>query len=461
MAKTVPDSKFQEWEGLDRIQTLVHKMRCIYRELNKDDFGIDGEIELVVPKPDGPGYVTTGSIIKFQAKSGKSYIKSDKPEGFHVLVSKDDLLLWHNSNIPTLFIVYHPDDDRLYWKEVKGYIKQTKNVWQAPYHIEFNKAEDEFSENSIGRLTPIANVKLPKVSWDKKEKLFTNLLKVERLPSIWSSPTQAEDEDEIHLSSIADFPPFFVHNDRLYSCTDFSDSSNLLSSWIDRLDIRLETNSNLCEDADLRRGFVRILNELLQQHLELCDVQYLGLYKRYYFIREDSERLEFKHSWFNIRNNRQAPERITVKKYKYGSDEFWRHLAASLNFKRIGGNWYLQIIPRYYFTNDGVLPFDTSKVGSLTTKIKAKEINYNVLNHVLFWADVLSWPNQIPEKRTKIAVSYIDNEMIRINKMPSYGIAPFSIAADPAIYKDIQPSGQLILMDWEEQIDREDEEDED
>ena len=260
MVKTVPESKFQEWEGLDRIQLVVHKMRCIYREINKDDFGIDGEIEIVVPKPDGLGYETTGSVLKFQAKSGKSYIKSDKPDSFHVPVSKDDLLLWHNSNVPTLFLVFHPGDDRLYWKEIKGFIKQTKNVWQPPYQIVFNKAEDEFSENTFDKLTPIANIKHPKVSWAAKEKLFTNLLEIEELPSIYSSTTKAVDEAEILFSVSNQVPPFFIQNQRLYSCSDLSDLSNSLSGWVDGSNCRQEALTNLFENADLKRGYVKILN---------------------------------------------------------------------------------------------------------------------------------------------------------------------------------------------------------
>lgn len=82
MAKTVPETKFTEWKGLDRIQQVVHGMKCVWRELQKDDFGIDGEIEVVTAKPDGTGYETTGSIIKVQAKSGKSYVVSDTADSF-------------------------------------------------------------------------------------------------------------------------------------------------------------------------------------------------------------------------------------------------------------------------------------------------------------------------------------------------------------------------------------------
>ncbi|MEW6489578.1 MAG: DUF4365 domain-containing protein [Thermodesulfobacteriota bacterium] len=114
MGKTVPKSKFTEWKGLDRIAIVIHeKQRHIWRELTKDDFGIDGEIEFVEPKPDGTGYHTVGSIVKVQSKSGKSYVVEDSPDAFSSPVLKDDLELWANSSFPTLYIVYHPTDDEL------------------------------------------------------------------------------------------------------------------------------------------------------------------------------------------------------------------------------------------------------------------------------------------------------------------------------------------------------------
>jgi len=103
MPKTVPNSKFQELKGLDRIQVAVHDMKCLWRELNKDDIGIDGEIEVLEPKLDGKGAIPTNKIIKVQAKSGKSYIKYDSLNGFQVPVDKDDLEYWANSNYPIIF----------------------------------------------------------------------------------------------------------------------------------------------------------------------------------------------------------------------------------------------------------------------------------------------------------------------------------------------------------------------
>src|SRR5262245_2126875 len=111
MAKTVLASKFAEWQGLDRISATVHAMNCIFREITKDDYGLDGEIEVVVPKASGQGFETTGGIIKVQAKSGASYITQDTPASFSTPVGKNDLEGWHKSTFPVAFIVYHPADD--------------------------------------------------------------------------------------------------------------------------------------------------------------------------------------------------------------------------------------------------------------------------------------------------------------------------------------------------------------
>ncbi len=47
MGKTVSPTKFMEWKGLDRISAIVHEMQCFFREISKDDTGLDGEIEAI------------------------------------------------------------------------------------------------------------------------------------------------------------------------------------------------------------------------------------------------------------------------------------------------------------------------------------------------------------------------------------------------------------------------------
>src|SRR5262245_34297106 len=146
MSKTVPSTKFTEWKGLDRITEVVHRMNCIFRETSKDDFGLDGEIEVVTPKSDGKGFETAGGIVKVQAKAGASYVVGDEGATFSTPVEKADLEYWHRCTFPVLFIVYHPADDKLYFREVKAYIRDTPNVFAPPYRIRFDKGRDEFTD---------------------------------------------------------------------------------------------------------------------------------------------------------------------------------------------------------------------------------------------------------------------------------------------------------------------------
>ena len=118
MTKTVLESKFTEKKGLNRIEHIVNEMKCLFRVIHQDDYGIDGEIEVVVAKSSGNGYETKGGIIKVQAKAGKSYVKKDKADSFATPVRIDDLEYWNSLPFPVFFIVYHPEDDVLYFKEV-------------------------------------------------------------------------------------------------------------------------------------------------------------------------------------------------------------------------------------------------------------------------------------------------------------------------------------------------------
>ena len=100
-------------------------MGFLWREISKDDVGIDGEIEVLTPKADGKGFQTTGGIIKVQAKSGGSYVSRDSDSSFAVSVKKEHLEYWNSCNFPVLFVIYHPRDGKLYCKEVKSYIQST------------------------------------------------------------------------------------------------------------------------------------------------------------------------------------------------------------------------------------------------------------------------------------------------------------------------------------------------
>ncbi|RMH56576.1 MAG: DUF4365 domain-containing protein [Bacteroidetes bacterium] len=67
---------------LEPSAALPAQMNCIWREQEKDDIGIHGEIELCRPREAKDGPIGTGKIVKVQSKSGKRYIVKDNEKSF-------------------------------------------------------------------------------------------------------------------------------------------------------------------------------------------------------------------------------------------------------------------------------------------------------------------------------------------------------------------------------------------
>ncbi len=440
MGKTVTISKFSEWRGLDRISSMVHAMRCIYREIAKDDFGVDAEIEVVVPKASGEGYETAGGIVKVQAKSGKSYVLHDSPSNFSTPVERNDLLIWNSNTFPIIFIVYHPGDDTLYWKDIKAYLKTTPQVFQTPVHIVFDKTADRFDEQSYDALCALALVSPPRISHQQRERLFSNLLLVKRSPRVIThASTTFQSEREVREQIQRYVPPFCLIEGRLYTLVDLRDPQCVFRPLCEIGSIR-DMQAAQWRDDELRaRDYMYLLNQLLRSHLHRCGLRYNRVFHRYYFPRQDEDQMEFRRDWINVRTGRSA-ERTVVKHYHYGKDTFWRHLAIDLSFQRLGTSLYLQVIPKYLFTIDGQTPCDRTMVGPYTTRIKAVERNIHVLNHVLFWVDVLA------QRAPSIDIQLNFQNVMTIEKTPLSGIAPFAIPGDPALYEEPTPTEQLSLF---------------
>lgn len=441
MPKIVLNSKFQELKGLDRIQIAVHDMKCLWRELNKDDIGIDGEIEVLEPKPDGKGAIPTNKIIKVQAKSGKSYIKYDSPDSFQVPVDKDDLEYWANSNYPIIFVIYHPEDDRLYWKDIKGYVKSTTDVFLQPIKFVFDKNQDVFPPSSNDRIFEIADVSTPRVRTDQQEKLYSNLFLVQRVPkTIWTAPALSNlDYQSIQaiLRSRKIFvPPFAIERGNIYTLSDLNNPDCVLREFCEMTKISTEQEEAWRMDKNRRRAYVSMLNRLLRAYAYHCNLRYAKEFKRFYFPKNEKSADPVKVQWTSQRT-KSKDTRTVAEYYEYGYDRFWRHLAANLSFRVIGSNWFFEISPKYFFTTDGETAWDSEKVGPYTTRKKAVEHNPHVFNHVLFWAEYLS------QKTGNIQMRLDGKVVLVIEKMPFVGLAKFAITDDPAIFEEPPEGNQM------------------
>lgn len=445
MPKTVPESKFTELLGLDRISIIVHSMKCLWRELTKDDFGIDGEIEVLKLKEDGKGYEVTGGVIKVQAKSGSSYITGDKDDTFSVKSSKNDFELWYGANFPTLLIIYHPKEDNLYFKEMKSYLKTTSNVWLPPFRVNFSKSQDVFNSDALHNLYKYSQVSPPRISKTEKERLFSNLFKITKFPDkIWLAPSKIKSREEVWDQIEGSIPPFLLKDKKIITFSNLKNENTIFKDFCDISKTYFEKTYSYFDDDVRQRDFVNLLNQLIGKHIRSKRIKYNAEFKRNYFTRENEFDVEFKKRWLNIRTE-NISERTTTKFYKYGKDEFWRHLACNIKFRKLADSWYLQIIPMYFFTIDGDIPLDSEKVGPYTTRIKAQEMNQNVLNHVLFWIDAISGLKS-KSKLLKIYQDDVAAPLLVIDKFPVRGITNFSIPYDLAVYEEPKRVVQTTLF---------------
>lgn len=392
--KIVPKTKRSEWKGLDRIGEIVHSMGCIWREQEKDDIGIDGEIELCRPRPDGEdGFIGTGKILKVQSKSGSRYVVKDTSKSFASPVEEKDLYYWRDLNVPALYVVYHPDDDCLYWKYIQAYLDENSNAFAKPHRIEFNKAADRLDENAYSELAELCELAPERVLTDQGETLYTNLLPVLRMPEvIYVAPVLPEKQPNFHdrISGGAWIPPYFYAKGLVFTLSDPSIADTALTDVIDKggvetfgLDDWLSQNEN-----NVNR-LKALLNSTLHRHIRRRGLSYSKDYRRYFYNKGLAEDVPIYRTWKSSRTGRISKRQV-AKFYEYGRSRFYRHLAFNSWFENFGGEWAVVIEPRVHFTVDGETRWEGKTATRYAIKARVEEYNNVFLNNVLFWAHQLS-----------------------------------------------------------------------
>ncbi|EOT44867.1 DUF4365 domain-containing protein [Enterococcus columbae] len=98
--------------GVSAVSKCIAQMGLIFREQPTDDYGIDAQIETF-----DRGYAS-GRLIAVQIKSGDSYF--DEVTNGNIIFRGDikHYNYWINHSLPVILVLYNPQDDKCYWKEV-------------------------------------------------------------------------------------------------------------------------------------------------------------------------------------------------------------------------------------------------------------------------------------------------------------------------------------------------------
>lgn len=426
-AKKVPPSKETEWKGLDRISDVVHGMRCIWREQEKDDIGIDGEIELCVERTDGDGRVGTGKIVKVQSKSGSSYVTKNTATSFEMPTRRSDLEYWNKVNVPVIVVVYHPADDKLYWVDVKAQIEAREDIFTQPYRLRFDKAEDIFDASAYERLLEIVNTAPERVALDVEETLFTNALEILSMPSTVVRSTVLPEKRAQFRQRLTGFvPPHLYRVGTTITFTEPTATENALKDVVEGPGDVLDLEEWLDDAGANENNFRFLLKRLLHKHLiHEVKLAYDRDLKRYYYPinapKEDARKVK----WKSLRTKRSAT-RTVAKKHTYGPLTFYRHLALEPEFMRIGDAWALIIEPKHHYTTDGSTRWDSKKARSYAIRNRAREYNAQYLNHILFWAHIISGGKK------SFALSLDRTDLVRISGAPMSAEVGFGVRVTPS-----------------------------
>lgn len=372
---------------------MVHEMRCIWREQEKDDIGIDGEIELCRPRDDGEGMYGTGKIIKVQSKSGSSYVVKDTDNSFASPVEEKDLSYWNELNVPAIYIVYHPDDDCLYWKHVQTYITETDDALKPPFRIEFNKQNDKFDEQAYSVLAELCEIAPERVLTDAGETLYSNILPVVSMPEeVFVTVVLPEKRPNFHdrISGGLWIPPYHYAQGIVVTLTDPRDSDSALTEVIDEGSTEaFDLIDWLGQDAENENKLRALLNSTLHRHLRRLGLEFLRTHRRYFFNKGLAEDSPIRKTWTSFRTKRSQPRNV-AKYHEYGRNKFYRHLALDARFDRFGENWGIVIEPKVHFSTDGTKRWEGKTARSYAIRARVEEWNNVFLNNVLFWAYQLS-----------------------------------------------------------------------
>lgn len=338
------------------------------------------------------------------------------------------------------------------------------------------------SGTRIDRSSLVAERAVPDADPDVvTERLFCNLLPVERLPkyvytggierSLFKTrksgkqalpaknrikdAIRAGQEDARIPQDRRFMPAFRIFEDRIVTFHDLDDPEGPLSAVVDENDVETLDVPSLARDEDSRNLLLSLLNMSLSRHLGRA-----GLVideekqHRYFFPSRDGGANTI--TWIPRKN--KAVRTVAKPVTKDGKVVFWRHLGAYLRVIFLVNKFYIKISPTWVITEDGRRPSAGPDVGRRVVRWTNPERNLQILFHVRFWTSVLR-----NRKAGPISI-WTGDQTMEVATLPASIQQSYGIEGDERdLMKLLDEEAPLIAAEEDEQADQaldvEDEED--
>ncbi len=110
------DTAYLGDKGIRMVDKIVSdEMKWIFRNIRKNDFGIDAQLELIDERKRG-----TGRLLAAQIKCGTYFFSEENTEGFVFRGDKNHLLYWLEHSLPVILVLCNPETHICYWQEVSS-----------------------------------------------------------------------------------------------------------------------------------------------------------------------------------------------------------------------------------------------------------------------------------------------------------------------------------------------------
>jgi len=375
--------------GINLIERVVLAMGSRWNPSNSTEVGIDGYVELFEPGSRS----ATGLHVGVQSKA--TAVFDGDVDTITFRCKADDIAYWLNATPPVILVVSKPDADEAYWLSTRAFFGDPER--RGSTLATFNRRTQRLTERSYDALLEVAcprDQAVRRVPVTATEVLYSNLTPLRSYPStLYIGRTTCDTyrqawarlrEGEREVVS----PAWLIHERNVFSFVDLSRGRfpRIVEDGTVEEHATVDWANN--SDGTKRRLFVQLLNRALRDDLGAIGIRFF----------EDDDVYAFKGEMGRVprtqsyRSVRRASEVTVVQRYvsraKDGREfPFLRHNAFSGRFRFLGGVWYLEILPTYRFTTDGIQKYRFHE--DQLQGIKRLEGNRAVLSQVLLWNDVL------------------------------------------------------------------------
>ncbi|WKA31334.1 DUF4365 domain-containing protein [Bradyrhizobium roseum] len=115
-------------KGRRMVETQVHEaLGWLFRDVSRDDLGIDGLVEVVDPNRE-----SRGRTFAVQIKCGHSFFSEETSEGYIYRGSFNHLNYWLEHSLPVVLVLCNPDSRICYWIPIEPqYVERHQKGWSV------------------------------------------------------------------------------------------------------------------------------------------------------------------------------------------------------------------------------------------------------------------------------------------------------------------------------------------